>query len=554
VTLILLLTTDAGTRCATDGPVLEVTREAADLHPPHAAGRAVPPDLTAGPGLQVDGDLALLLAVGDSTGPRSVRVTLPREPGDGLDWQTAGWGELHRVAEGEAHLSARTLLAVGRIDEAEADEHLWSAALRDDPAADTGQILSPDAIVGPATWPRTDAQRAIDGESAFVGAEGVQPAIEGAPYPVLIGRPGQGIPYRITGAGLIETAAPAAPALLVETSSSTTALSDHRLLISAGRIDAATVRRFSTDQNGAPTAEDCAVEVAHDRQGRVVSVVSPGAALDVPTEDAESWIAIPSGDGIASPYGPGPLRRADHVLRWALDRSTLRLDRRQLPRLSALAAYQLDVAIFAQVGAWDWLRSQVLPHLPIAVATGPAGLYLWPRLPVLRRDLAHRRLEVGVNAARLSPVLAAPLDPVARVTVGYALDARAGRTLRRATVADRRRPDEGPEVLPDLWCARAVAGGCPTSATLALDCPVTSDPTTAALIAQDASRTANRPTYSTVLGAREAEVEGLLPGDVVEVLDARLSLAVAAQVERVGYAGGAAELTVRWSAALGVEP
>jgi hypothetical protein len=545
-TLIAILDTTAGPLILTDGPALALD---------HLTRGA----LFAAPGLAVEGDLDLLLTTGE-TGPRACRLTLatPLAPDDTPIWDLTGRGELHRVAvdaggQPVEDLSERTLLTAGRLDEAAVDEHTTSISIIDDTEEDRGLLLDAGAVVSPETWPRTDAQRATDGAPAYVGSpEASQPAVELAPYPVLIGRPGQGIPYRTLGASW-SGAAPCSPALLVETTPSATAVDDHVLIVSAGRIDATTVRRLSTDQNGSTTAEDCAVDVAHDRQGRLVSVISPQSALDIPTEDAESWVCLTAGDGIADPYGTGPLRRADHVLRWALDRSTLRYDRRQLPRLGALRGYLIDVAIYSQARPWDWIRSQLLPHLPLAVATGPAGLYLWPRLATPTHADAVAELRVGVACTRLSPVLASPLDPVERVTVAYAWDARAGRAARRATVAGRRLPHDGADVLLDYWASRAAQTRPPGAlAAVELEVPVTSDPTTAIRVAQDHLAARCRPTYSTDLAVEQAV--DLLPGDVVRVVDDALRLDVAAQVERVSYAGGAALLTVRWAAQVGRQP
>lgn len=538
--LILLAETTEGRACLTDGTPLTVE------HLVSGTWQALP-------GLAVDGDTDELLAVDDSLAARSVRVVVPVDAAQAapLRWDTTGRAELHRAipdADGVVSLSDRTLLAAGRLDEVATDGLSWSAAIVDDPLDDAGLLLDQGATVRPETWPRTDAQRAADGEGAFVGTPAADPAVEAAPYPLLIGRPGQGVPYRVTGAGLIETDAPCAPALTVERSSAPS-VGDCRQVVATGRITATTVRRFSTDQNDAPTAEDCAVEVAHDAEGRLVSVISPGSVLDIPPEGAETWIALVTGGGIVDPYGPGELRRADHVLRLALDRSTLRIDRRQLPRLSALAAYQIDTAVYSQVGAWDWLRGQVLPHLPVVVAVGPAGLYLWPRLRAPAPEHAAQHLTVGVDCAREGAAVGQPLDPITRLTVSYALDARAGQCRRRLTVSGQRLRYDGPDVLPSYWAARAWQAHGQRSAEI--EVPITSDPATALQIALDRIDQACRPAVDVVLSL-DADDCRVLPGDIVTITDADLGLSgQPAQIQRLGYAGGAAVVTARWYAAAG---
>lgn len=540
--LILLADTTEGRLALTDGTPLTVA------HLVTGAWQALP-------GLAVDGDTDELLAVDDSLAARSVRVAVPADaapPSAGrLRWDTTGRAELHRAApdsDGVVSLSDRTLLAAGRLDEVATDGLSWSASIVDDPLDDAGLLLEQGATVRPETWPRTDAQRIADGEGAFVGTGAADPAVEAAPYPLILGRPGQGIPYRVTGAGLIETDAPCSPALTVERSAAPS-VGDCRQVVAVGRITATTVRRFSVDQNDAPTAEDCAVEVAHDAEGRLVSVISPGSVLDIPPEGAETWIALVTGGGIVDPYGTGELRRADHVIRLALDRSTLRIDRRQLPRLSSLAAYQIDTAVYSQVGAWDWLRGQVLPHLPVAVAVGPAGLYLWPRLRAPAPEHAAQHLTVGVDCAREGAAVGQALDPITRLTVSYALDARAGQCRRRLTVSGRRLPYDGPDVLPSYWAERAWQAHGQRSAEI--EVPITSDPATALQIALDVIDRACRPAVDVVLSL-DADDCRVLPGDVVTITDADLGLSgQPAQIQRLGYAGGAAVVTARWYAAAG---
>lgn len=537
--LILIADTTEGRLALTDGA-------------PLAVEHLVSGQWQALSGLMVDGTVLELLAIDDSLAARSVRVVAPADVSAGLRWDTTGRAELHRATpddDGTAHLSDRTLLAAGRLDEVATDGLTWSASIVDDPLDDRGLMLDSAATVRPETWPRTDAQRAADGESAFVGTPASDPQIEAAPYPVIIGRPGRGIPYRVPSGGLVEGDAPCSPGLTVERSAAP-AVSDCRQVIAAGRITATTVRRFSTDQNDAATAEDCAVEVAHDAEGRLVSVVSPGSVLDIPPEGAETWIALLDGGGIVDPYGgTAELRRADHVLRYALDRSTLRIDRRQMPRLSSLSAYMIDTAIYSQVGAWEWLRGQVLPHLPVVAAVGPAGLYLWPRRPAATTLDAAQLLTVGVDCERLGPAVGQALDPITRLTVAYALDARAGQCRRRLTISGQRLPYDGDDVLPSYWAGRAWQTHGQRSAEL--EVPITSDPATAVRIGLDVIDKACRPSAAVDL-ALDVGACRVRPGDIVALTDASLGLTQQpAQIERLGYAGGAAVLTARWYAAPG---
>lgn len=496
-----------------------------------------------GPGLQVEGDLDVLLTVGGDVGRRELRfgggAGLPWEP-----WQViglVGTAQVWQVAPGAVSLAEGRLVISGRLDEVEVDTGGWAASVVVDPVEDRGWLLAPAAVVGPSTWPRTDARRADDGDPAWTGTPQAQPGVEDACYPVLIGRPGQGVPLRALGLAL-ETTVPCAPALLVETSPAVTTLTDHTLVVSAGRIAATEVRRISTDQNGDPCFEDVAVRAVRDQRGQLVSVVSPSAALRVPTADSESWTCLVEGAGVLDPYGPGPLTRADHVLRWALGQSTLPVDWTQLPRLSRLSRLRIDTAIYSQVRPWDWIQGELLSVLPCEVAVGPRGLYLWPVLAgdQVSADAASVRLVEGEGCSRLGPLLAEPWAPVTRLTVRFALDARAGRTMRRVVVG------AGEGALLDLWAQRAEAVAGRREAEL--DVPVTSDEHTATLLGLARVRAACRPAYRVDLAVgSKSPAARAMPGDVVSYTDRTLAVQSVGQVYRVTDAGAAVVLGVRVS-------
>lgn len=497
------------------------------------------------PGLDVDpADADEALTEGADLSRRAVRWALAAA--ELQPWQAVGLvgaGRIYRVPAGATRLDEARLIIEGRIEEVSIDDGGVAAALVEEPSDDRGLLLEPAAVVGPRTWPRTDAARTAAGEPAVIGTGAASsPAVEGTAYPVLIGRPGQGVPLRALGM-LLTDAVPAGPALLVETSDATTALSDHTILISSGRIEAATVRRISTDQNGAPCAEVAAVEVITDLLGRQVSVCRPQSALTVPLEEAEGWICLPSGGGIADPYGRGLLRRADHVLRWALARSTLRLDQSQMPRLSALSRYLVDTAVYSQATPWAWLQP-LLAQLPVEVAVGPRGLYLWPTADGWspRPADALRRLVVGAGCSRVSAVVRDGLSPVTSAVVRFAYDARRGRCLRSVEVGVG-------TAAPDLWAARAAAVYGVTRAEI--ECTWTADEATATRVGLDLVTAACRPRYVVEVQVPAEDADGLRPGDLVEVIDEALRLAPIAQIRRVSFAGGAAVLSLRWSQQLG---
>mgnify|MGYP003335913328 CR=1 FL=1 len=526
--LVLSAQTTAGDLLLTDGDALDLG------------------DRVALPGLGVEGDTGEALAwLSDSPVERSIRVQVLAAGGLELD----GRAELSRVPEGGTWRD-RQVIAAGRLDELQADETSWSASIVEDPYDDRGLLLEEGAAVGPLTWPRTDAQRAADGWPAYSTSPATRSTrIEGAPYPVVIGCPAGDV--TITPGGLLWTGSlPGSPGLYVELTSSTTQIDDHVILLSCPPVTATHVE-WAVVGSGSTGSHREPVVLGHDGQGRAVSLLSPGGSGSIPADDdAEIWIAWTAADGggIADPYGPGMLRRADHVIRWALERSTLRIDRRQMARLSALSAIQIDTAITAQVVPWAWLRSEVLPLLPVSVCSGPDGLYLYP-WHIASRAAAVGRLEVELDCERLTPYTRARLDPVTRLSVLYALDARAGRPAMRWTVAGRRRPtDIGDGAVGlDYWAARAytVHGERAEEITAA----VVTDTASAQQIATWRVRAACTPSWSV-----QVQVPGdteYRPGDVLRLVDVSMGLDVAVQVSAVVYTAGASVIDLRHWASSG---
>jgi len=480
-------------------------------------------------GLTVD-EAALLDSMAwlsDSPVPRSLSVSVLEPGGLSLD----GVAEVSRLLDDGDDLADRQIVARGDLREIVADAHAWSATVVEDEAVDRGLLLDELATVDGTTWPRTPAQRAADGATAYVGASRASDArINGARYPVALGYPGvQGI---VALGNVYDDSAIGGPALMVERTNSGALLTDYTVLVSAGRVDASHVRLMSRDGSGTAYGERLPVVVAHDGRGRVVSVVTPAT---VPGDDAELFVAWKrvDGGGIADPYGPGVLRRMDHVIRWALDRSTVRIARRELPRLGALAALQVDTVLTGQARPWDWLRSQVLPLLPVSVACGPDGLYLWPWVPALSTLDAELTLSVGRSCERLDPWTRPDLPMVSRVTVAYGLDARGGNLVRRYTLCGRRRPDDDLQgVGLDYWATRA--HGLVGERSTEVEAPIVCDAATAQLIARGLVHASCRPQYLATLHGVALD-DRLRPGAVVRIVDDGVGVDAVAQVEAVRY-------------------
>jgi len=477
-------------------------------------------------GLSVD-EAALLDAMSwlsDSPVPRSLSVSV-LAPG-GLTME--GRAEVARLLDDGDDLADRQIIAEGDLRDIVADVHAWSATVTEDTAEDRGLLLDELATVDATTFPRTSARRLADGAPPYFTATPASDArIAGAPYPMAIGYPGiQGI---VAAGTVYGDSAIASPALNVEYGN---VLTDEALLIAGGPVEASHVRLISRNSSGVSYGERLAVQRAHDNRGRIVSLIAPATTLGVDSEHWAAWSRA-DGGGQPNPYGAGILRRMDHVIRWALDRSTLRIDRRELPRLGALASMQVDTVLTGQARPWDWLRSEVLPLLPVSVACGPGGLYLWPWVAALTDTDAERTLRVGRDCERIDPWRRPDLPMVSRVTVAYGLDARGGNLVRRYTLAGARRPDDDPDTVGlDYWATRA--HGLVGARESEVEAPIVCDDATAHLIARGLVHASCRPQYAATLHGVEVD-DRLRPGAIVRVIDTDVGLDEVAQVEAVRY-------------------
>ena len=490
------------------------------------------------PGLQV-ADGALLLSMSFLSDDASAR-RLPFDVVAPGVLTIGGRGELARLLEDDDDHADRQVVASGVLTDIVVDVHRWSAVIEEDTSDDRGLLLDEQAAVDPSTFPRTDAQRTADGDPVFISpTPGFDPRVIGAAYPVCIGYPGTLQDTYAPVGGIYQTSTIGGPGLVVEMANTPAPANqtDTRVLVSDGWVDATHVQHTTDDPvAGIKKTTRRPVLRIHDARGRRVSAI--GMAL-LPEVDAEHWIAWETADGggIDDPYTTASvLRRMDSVIRWALDRSTLRVDYSMLHHLAAFRGLQVDTVLTAQTRPWDWLTSQVLPLLPVSVVHGPRGLYLWPWLPALSNLDCSRELEVGRNCDRLDAWQVVPLPGVSRVTVAYCLDARSGALANRWTLAGRRLPTDDPQTVGlDPWARRA--GVNRTGQEAVVEAPIVCDAATAQAIARMQVQVACRPQYlAQIVAARD---DDLLPGSLVRVIDSTMAVDAVAQVEGVRYTGNA---------------
>ena len=251
----------------------------------------------------------------------------------------------------------------------------------DDLAARALTLPPPSAVVGDDTWPSGRAGYELPDDSV------------GKLYPVLIGYPGD---HPKRGAS-VDLAEPAFPAALVE--EQTVGDSAERWLVAHGRIEAAQASLWLDEGSGLESS-DQATAVTTDLLGQTLTYVEVGNLAPTSTEvwaglrKASGW-----GGGILSPYTGDVLRGAGEVARYILDyfAPTVTLDKGRMAAAQAwLDRFQVDGVILGE-NAVTWLDERVLRHLPVMGVDGPRGFYLAPMRwdAQARHAVAHLDADTG---------------------------------------------------------------------------------------------------------------------------------------------------------------
>ena len=224
----------------------------------------------------------------------------------------------------------------------------------------------------------------------------VYPEAEGLQLPIVIGYPGD------LGDG---NSTAVVPVVLTDWCANVTVhgptdQETSRVSVSIGRIDASTI--YLGENHKFPNGPTYTASVSYDTQVTVgkggettydVSYVdftgndSAGASsisllpTELFTSDSKAQFYAgfkpTTGGGISNPYGTGTLSGAGDVIIWALRRSggDLAVDFEELEKLRpVLNDYRIDTFINdATITALKWLRSVVLPILPVVETTTGKG-------------------------------------------------------------------------------------------------------------------------------------------------------------------------------------
>jgi len=425
----------------------------------------------------------------------------------------AATGELAQWYEGTAWEERRVVLrgnlsepAYGALGEA------IFFALTENPVEDR-------ASIPPAGW--TVAEGTTFTESGNIGPD---PGVVGAVYPLVIGAPGQ-VKTTGTTSSTYSEDTPGTPALLVKRDSAGgTTLTDYTILIAGGRVETSSIKIVNTSDTS-KTFTTSSILNSTDGLGQPYTYVTPDVSGNIPSEgDGLYAIWDPAdGGGVTNHYGTGGLRGAGDVIRWALAQSTLRVDHSRLGQLKTLNSFKIDGFINQPISPWEWVASNVLPLLPVSVATGPDGLYVAPWLhKQLQKDQAIVTLEEGRNATRIGNVVYTSSDSVVNdITLRFGLNASTGSHAVRRTIHGEKWTSSDPDSRPDFWCRRSRAVF--DKRALELTTNVIYDVATAESILAYYARRYTFPQRE-ILYTVPREYDWLRPGDVLLLVDSDLHL------------------------------
>jgi hypothetical protein len=354
---------------------------------------------------------------------------------------------------------------------------------------DASTLIPVTARVTPTTWPDAD------------------PAMLGRAYPLVVGKPG----LYLEADGTASTTT-GSPALLV-------GVTAKQFLVAGHRTNATQVRIINVTKG---EARNETIELMTDGLGREVTIIDgSGTGLSV-VEGDEYWVRWDDGEALVGEESTAPIRQAGDVLRYVLERSTLRVDRGAMASvISYLNRYRLDFyADDPEVSAWDWLADNLLPLLPVSVVGGPRGLR-----PVLFRTDARAldavdAIEAGPDAVRSSLVGYSVEEAVQVVQVAFAPRGGQGDHLRTVTLSgDPNEPDAGSHL-----ALRASSTRYQVRRVLRIETDVVYDSATAQLIASTLASTYALPRREVVYELDPRRFGTLEPGQVVTLTDPELHL------------------------------
>ena len=175
-----------------------------------------------------------------------------------------------------------------------------------------------------------------------------------------------------------------------------------------------------------------------------------------------SWQPVASGGdggGLLDADG-GLVDTAGELLTWLLRRSTVPVDlSRCLSAVDALSWCRVSGSIEEQCTPLDWIRAHLLPILPVALVSGPRGLYpLITRWEATTRD-AVTSLDADRDLLELVGGVTVAGSPASELSIDFARDVKEGTYLGREGLTGAWSP------LPGWWAAFGTASNVYTRAS-----------------------------------------------------------------------------------------
>lgn len=326
-------------------------------------------------------------------------INVPRLVAQGHDLGSAT-GVLSQWIEGTAYEDRRIVLR-GRVRDPEygAEDEPVNFALEDNFYDDQGVIPDPSAAVTMDTWGGDDPITSSPYYFTLGDAE------KGLAYPVVFGNPGRvsaalnsaqwitgsqgvwfwhdaidpGAPHNLEGLGLIVAGHRVTAGFVYMNTPDYTA--GYRFLVKhqadgLGRevayIDYRVTDPPTPDSYSSVDAVGTYYGLGHNS---LDASFQPNNGEEKPVYVGWFDPINATGGGMQGPDG-ATVRGAGDVLEAVLAFSTSAIDR---PRIAAVKAllnrFKIDAVIEAGVKPWDWIRSNLLPILPVSVLKGPDGVY-----------------------------------------------------------------------------------------------------------------------------------------------------------------------------------
>lgn len=198
-----------------------------------------------------------------------------------------------------------------------------------------------------------------------------------------------------------------------------------------------------------------------------------------------------------------------------------------------LTAFRLDFAIDTTCTVWDFIRSQLLPVLPVSLVVGPLGVYpvVW-RFDATAEDVVeHFDLDTATDVERLGGIESDTSRLCNELTITYARTTDGASAGSLTYGGDRYDADRGDQ-LPEPAFRRSQQrlrdlNGEPLVIHKDLDVPVVCRDATVGAIASWYAAAYALPQRSLRLVASEERCQHITEGSIVTVTDSRVHLSAA---------------------------